>query len=104
MITLRERGVTIARRHAALTGECLLDHQRRFQRHGVRNVEEVGRGRHYRLMDLFELLRGAITLDADGVAQALVARSDGGIDSEEASEVDFAFGLDLQMLEGDSSD
>ena len=52
-------------------------------------------------MDLGELLLGAVTLDADGVAQALVARRHGGIDAEEAAQVDLAFGLDLQAFEGD---
>jgi hypothetical protein len=50
-------------------------------------------------MDLGEPLLGAVTLDADGVAQALVARRNRGIDPEETPEVDLAFGLDLQLFD-----
>src|SRR5262249_729646 len=75
-----------------------------FQRYGVRNVVEIGRGRHHRLMDLGELRLGAVTFDTDGVAQALVARRDRGIDPEETPEVDLAFGLDRQLCEGNPSD
>ena len=46
-------------------------------------------------------LLGAATLDADGVAQLLVARRHGGIESEEATEIDLTVGLDLQAFEGD---
>jgi hypothetical protein len=44
-------------------------------------------------VDLGELLFGAATLDADDVAQILVARPQGGIDSEETTEVDLTIGL-----------
>ena len=87
--------MTGARCHAALAGSHLLDHQRGFQRHGVCDVVDIGRGRHHRRMDRGELLLGAVTLKADRVAQALVARRHSGIDPEEAPEVDLAFGLDL---------
>src|SRR5262245_61878348 len=99
-----KRGVTCARCRAALASSCLLDHQGWFQRDGIRNVVDIGRVRHHRLMDLGELRLGAITLDADSGAQALVARRDRGIDPEETPEVDLAFGLDLQLFEGDPSD
>jgi hypothetical protein len=92
------RGVTGARCGAAHAGSRLLDHQGGFQRHGVRDVVGIGRDRHHRLMDLGEPLLGAVTLDADGVAQALVARRNRGIDPEETPEVDLAFGLDLQLF------
>lgn len=67
------------------------------------HVIEIGRGRHPRRMDLGELRRGAVTLEADSVAQALVSRRHVGIDPEEASEVDLTFGLDLEVFEGDPS-
>ena len=41
-------------------------------------------------MDLGEFFLGAVALDADGVAQTLVARRHGWIDSEKAAEVDLA--------------
>src|SRR5712672_2992287 len=73
-----------------------LDNEGRFEGHGLGHVVEVGRGRHHRLVDLGELLLGAATLDANDVAQVLVARRHGGIDSKEAAEINLAIGLDLQ--------
>src|SRR5215471_17285483 len=96
--------MTCARCHAALAGSRLLDHQSGFQCHGVYDVVKIGRGRHHRLMDLGELLLSAVTLEADSVAQALVPRRNIGIDPEKASEVDLAFGLDLELGEGDPAD
>src|SRR5262249_43940877 len=55
-------------------------------------------------MDLGELLRGAVTSEADSVTQALVPRRNIGIDPEEASEVDLAFGLDRELCEGDPAE
>src|SRR3984893_3688317 len=80
-----------------------LDHEGRFEGHGPGHVVEVGRGRHHRLVDLGELFLGAAAFDADDVAQVLVPRRHGGIDTEEAAEIDFAIGLDLQAFEGDSA-
>src|SRR6266446_9208315 len=77
-----------------------LDDEGRFEDHGPGHVVEVGRGRHHRLVDLGELFLSAATLDADDVAQVLVARRYGGIDSEEAAEINLAIGLDLQAFEG----
>src|SRR5438067_1362499 len=54
-------------------------------------------------MDFGELLFCAVTLDANCVAQVLVARRHGRIDSEEAAEIDFAVGVDCQAFEGDSA-
>src|SRR5262245_39743489 len=73
-----------------------------FEVHGPGHVVEVGRGRHHRLMDFGELLLCAAALDADGVAQLLLARWHGRIDSEEAAEIDLTVDLDLQAFEGDS--
>jgi AraC-like DNA-binding protein len=70
-----------------------LDHEGGLEGHGPGHVVEIGRGRHHRLVDLGELLFGAATLDADDVAQILVARPQGGIDSEETTEVDLTIGL-----------
>src|SRR3984893_7952533 len=78
-----------------------LDHEGRFEGHGPGHVVEVGRGRHHRLVDIGELLLSAATLDADNVAQVLVPRRHGGIDSEEAAEIDVTISLDLQAFEGD---
>src|SRR4051812_22000366 len=78
-----------------------LDKEGRFEGHGPGHVVEIGRGRHHRLVDLGELLLGAAALDPDDVAQVLVARRHGGIDSEEAAEIKLAIGLDLQAFEGD---
>src|ERR1700736_3202506 len=78
-----------------------LDHEGRFEGHGPGHVVEVGRGRHHRLVDIGELLLSAATLDADDVAQVLVPRRHGGIDSEEAAEIDVTISLDLQAFEGD---
>src|SRR6266446_345232 len=80
-----------------------LDDEGRFEGHGPGHVVEIGRGRHHRLVDRGELLLGAAALDADDIAQILVARRHGGIDSEEAAEVDLTIGLDLQAFEGDSA-
>src|SRR5215471_7800876 len=99
-----QRGMTCARCHAALAGSCLLDHQRWLQCHGVGDVVEIWRGRHHRRMDLGELLRGAVTAEANRVAQALVPRRHSRIDPQEASEVDLACGLDLELCEGDAAD
>src|SRR5262249_60390059 len=54
------------------------------------------------VVDFGELLLGAAAFDADDVVQLVVARRHGRIDSEEAVEVDFAIGFDLQAFEGDS--
>jgi hypothetical protein len=78
-----------------------LDDEGRFERHWPEHVVEVGRGRHHRRVDLRELLLGAATLDADGVAQVLVARRHGGIDPEEAAKVNLTIGLDLEIFERD---
>src|SRR5262249_35307294 len=99
-----QRGMTCALCHAALADSCLLDHQSWFQRHGICDVVEIGRGRHHHLMDLGELRRGAVTPEADRVTQALVPWRNIGIDPEEASEVDLAFGLDRELCEGDPAD
>ena len=69
-----KRGMTCARCHAALAGSRLLDHQSWFQRHGVGDVVDIGRGRHHCRMDLGKLLLSAVTPEADSVAQALVTR------------------------------
>src|SRR3954470_11284033 len=63
-----------------------LDDERRLKVHGPRHVVEVGRRRHHCRVDLGELLLGAATFDADGVAQVLVARGHGWIDPEETAE------------------
>src|SRR6266403_3691961 len=78
-----------------------LDNEGRFEGHGPGHVVEIGRSRHHRLVDLSELLLGAAALDADDVAQVLVPRRHGGIDSEEAAKIELAIGLDLQAFEGD---
>src|SRR5258708_32227327 len=70
-----------------------LDDEGRFEGHGPGHVVKIGRGRHHRLVDLGELFLSAATLDADDVAQVFVPRRHGGIDSEEAAEVDLAIGL-----------
>jgi len=44
-------------------------------------------------VDFGELLLRAASLDADDVAQIVVARRYGGIDSEEAAEVNLTIGL-----------
>src|SRR5204863_7588106 len=82
----------------------LLDNQSWFQSHGVRKVEEIGRGCNHRLMDLGELLLGPVTFYTNGVAQALVARSHSRIYPEETSEIDLAFDLNLKPFESDPSD
>ena len=51
------------------------------------HVESVGRSGLDYLVDFFELLRGRIALDVDGIAQAFVARLHGGIDAEEPAKV-----------------
>src|SRR6266699_3513093 len=79
------------------------DDQGRFEDHGPGQIVEIGRCRHYRLVDLCELLFCAVTLDADGVAEVLVALRHGRIDPEEAAEIDLAIGLDRQAFEGDSA-
>src|SRR6476660_5651823 len=78
-----------------------LDDQGWFESHGPGHVVEVRRGCHNRLVDFGELLLGAATLDADGVAQVLVARRHGRIDPEKAAEIDLTAGLDRQAFEGD---
>ena len=70
--------------------------------HWLGHIVEIRRGRHHRFVDLGELLLGTATLDADDVAQSLVARPNGGIDSKEATEVDLTISFDLQAFEGDS--
>src|SRR6516225_5417637 len=52
-------------------------------------------------MDLSKLLLGAVAFDADLVAKTFVTVCHGGIDAEKAPEVDLAFGLDHEALEGD---
>src|SRR6185369_3125823 len=52
-------------------------------------------------MDLGKLFFAAAPLDADDVPQVLVSRRHRGINSEEAAEIDLAFGLDLQLVDGD---
>jgi transcriptional regulator GlxA family with amidase domain len=63
----------------------LLDDQRWFESNGPGHIVEVRRGCHDRLMHLGELLLGAVTLDADGVVQVLIALRHGRIDPQEAS-------------------
>jgi hypothetical protein len=46
-------------------------------------------------VDLGELLFCAVALDADGVAEVLVALRYGRIDPEKAAEIDLTVGLDL---------
>src|SRR5204863_5806130 len=79
----------------------LLDNESRLERHWPGHIVEVGRSRHHRLVDLGELFLGAVALDADDIAQLLVARRHGGIDAEEAPQIDLAVGFDLQAFEGD---
>src|ERR1700687_3889819 len=67
-----------------------LDDQGRFESHRPGHVVEIGRSRHYRLVDFCELLPGAIALDANGVAQVLVALRHGRIDPEESAKIDLA--------------
>src|ERR1700693_3024682 len=80
-----------------------LDDQRRLEDYGSRNVVEIGRCRHDRLVDLGELLFCAVTLDANRIAEVLVTRRHGRIDPEEATKIDLAVGLDRQAFEGDSA-
>src|SRR5262249_1780799 len=70
--------------------------------HGPGHIVEVGRSRHHGFVDLDELLPGAATLDADDVAEFVVARWHGWIDSEEAAQVDFTMSLDLQLFQRNS--
>src|SRR4051794_7133262 len=77
-----------------------VDDEDRSDPHGPGQIVEVGRGSHPRLVDRGELLLGAAALDADGVGEALVARRHGGIEPEEAAEVDLALRLDLQAFDG----
>src|SRR5712672_937349 len=71
-----------------------LDDQGRFKGHWPGQIVEIGRGCHYRIMDLGELLFRDVTLDADRVAQVLVALRHGRIDPEEPAEIDLSVGLD----------
>src|SRR5262249_13316977 len=64
----------------------------------VRDVEVVGRRLHHVLVDLAELLERSVPLDADGVADRLVARPHAGIDPEESAQVELTIGLDLHTL------
>src|SRR4051794_30204420 len=52
-------------------------------------------------MDLGKLFLAAASLDADEVAQVLVPGRYRGVDPQKAAKVDVAFGLDLQLLDGD---
>src|SRR4051794_41515497 len=52
-------------------------------------------------MDLGKLFLAAASLDADEVAQVLVPGRYRGVDPQKAAKVDLAFGLDLQLLDGD---
>src|SRR5215831_21275766 len=95
-----------ARREAAIpsrAGRAMrsLDDEGWLQGDALRDVVEIRRRRHHRPMDLGELFLAAAALDVDDVAQVLVPRRHRGIDPEEAAEVDVAFGLDLQLLDGD---
>src|SRR5262249_9706917 len=80
-----------------------LNDEDRFERHRPGHVVEVGRGRHHRLVERGELLLGAAALDADGVAQRLVAGRYRRIDAEEAAQIDVAVGLDLETFELDAA-
>src|SRR5262245_15651935 len=73
-----------------------LDDEGRFERHRPGDIVEIGRGRHYRLVDRGELLLGAAALDADAVTQRLVADRYRRIDAEEAAQIDVTVGLDLE--------
>jgi len=72
-----------------------------LQGDALRDVVEIWRRRHHRPMDLGELFLAAAALDSDDVAQVIVPRRYRRIDSKEAAEIDVAFGLDLQLLDGD---
>src|SRR5215469_11958984 len=97
-----------ARREAAIpsrAGRAMrsLDDESWFQGDALRDVVEIRRRRHHRLVHLGELFLAAAALDADDVAQILVARWYRGIDPEETAEVDVAFSLDLQLLDRDAA-
>ena len=96
-------GRLVCGRLASRSGRSL-DDEGRFKGHGPRHVVEVGRGRHYSVVDFGELLLGAVALDANGVTEALITVRDAGIDAEEAAEIDLSLGLDGQALEGDPAD
>src|SRR3974390_150253 len=76
-----------------------LDDEGGLEVHGPGHVVEVGRGRHHCLVNLGKLLFVAAALDPDDVAQLLVAWWHGGIDPEEAAEVNVTVGLDLQLFQ-----
>src|SRR5262249_8431935 len=85
-----------------MLGSRLLDQQTSVEPHRPRDVEVVGRGLHARLVDLPELLRRTVALDPHDVADHLVARRYGGIDAEEAAQVQRPRRLDLELVEGDA--
>src|SRR5215469_14465686 len=95
-----------ARRGAAIpsrAGRAMrsLDDEGGFQGDALRDVVEIRGCGHHRPMDLGERFLAAAALDADDIAQVLVPRRYRRIDPKEAAEVNVAFGLDLQLLDGD---
>ena len=66
------RHVCYARRHAALPAGVYSTTSVGCSASAFATLKKIGRGRHYRLKDLCELLFGAVTLDADGVASMLM--------------------------------
>src|SRR5215467_12619422 len=81
---------------ASLPDRRLFDDEGGVESYGPRQVVEVWRGRHHRLVDLGEFLRRAAAADADDVVQRLVAPSYSRVDSEEPAQIDLALGFDLQ--------
>jgi hypothetical protein len=76
-----------------------LDDEFRFEGDGPRHAVEIWRGLQDRVVDLGELLLGAVALDTNRVAQILVTRR-GRSDPEKAAEINLAAGLVRKVFRG----
>jgi hypothetical protein len=76
-----------------------LDDEVGVEGHRGGDVVAVGGEVPGHLVDLPELLLGAVALVVDGLLERLVARRDAGVDAEKAAQVDITLGLDAHRLE-----